>query len=68
MGEQLAGNLRDSVLTLNPFAAAIQALTTEYFSESRELWRPHLNFVLTLSGGFLIIASVRVWRMLSPEK
>ena len=68
MGEQLAGHLRDSVLTLNPFAAAIQALTSESFSESRELWRPHLHFTLTLSGGLLAVAVVRVWRMLAPEK
>lgn len=68
MGEQLAGPFRDNILMLNPFVGAIQALTTEYFSESRELWRHHVQFVLALSAGFLVVATFRVWRMLSPEK
>lgn len=68
MGNQLAGHIRDGILTLNPFVGAIQALTTEYFSESRELWRSHVQIVLALSAGFLVFATFRVWRMLSPEK
>ena len=68
MGEHLAGNVRDLVLSLNPFAGAIQALTTEFFSESRELWKSHLVIVMTLSGFFLAFASLRVWKMLAPEK
>ncbi|MCG3148447.1 MAG: hypothetical protein PCFJNLEI_01890 [Verrucomicrobiae bacterium] len=68
LDENLAGNVRDVILALNPFAGAIQALTTEYFSESRELWQTHINFVLVLSGVFFVIATRRIWLMLAPEK
>ncbi|MEI6082847.1 MAG: hypothetical protein WCS70_00950 [Verrucomicrobiota bacterium] len=68
LGEHLAGNIRDAILALNPFVGAIQALTTEYFSESRELWHSHVTFVLALSAIFFIIACQRIWKMLSPEK
>jgi ABC-type transport system involved in multi-copper enzyme maturation permease subunit len=59
---------RDAMLALNPFVTAIQGLATEFFGESRELWRTHVAFALSLSGLFLLIAALRVWRMLSPER
>jgi ABC-type transport system involved in multi-copper enzyme maturation permease subunit len=68
LGDRIAATVRDAVLALNPFACAIQALTTEYFNESRELWRSHLPIALGLGAVFLLTAIGRVWRLLLPEK
>jgi ABC-type transport system involved in multi-copper enzyme maturation permease subunit len=68
LGDRMTAAARDAVLTLNPFASAIQAVTTEYFNESRELWRTHLKTSLGLSGVFLLIAAERMRRLLLPQR
>jgi len=63
----LSATLRDQVLALNPFVSAIQRLTTEFFAESRELWKPHVTITLTLSVCLLVVSWLRMRRALLPE-
>lgn len=67
LGDRVTAAVRDAVLMWNPFASAIQALTSEYFSESRELWPGHLMAALTLSAAFVAVAAARMRRLLLPE-
>jgi hypothetical protein len=67
-GDRLTGYARDVLFTLNPFASAIQTLTSGYFVKAGNLWRAHLAWSLGLSAVACLGAYVRVRRLLGAER
>jgi len=68
MRDRLSGALRDLLFAINPFASAIQTLTTGFFAEAADLWRLHLGLSLGLSAILLLCAWLRVRRLLQPDR
>ena len=66
--DQMSVRLRELVFTVNPFVAALQVLTRGVFEDIGELWRPHLKFAGATAGVFLLVAYLRLRRMLLPQK
>lgn len=66
--DQMSVRLRELVFTVNPFVAALQVLTRGVFEDIGELWRPHLKFAGATAGVFLVVAYLRLRRMLLPQK
>ena len=67
-GEQLTANARAWLFAANPFASAIQVLTAEFFADLPELWRTHLRLSIAGSAALLLLAYLRVRRMLLPDR
>lgn len=67
MGHALSASWRHAILTWNPFAAGLQAVSVEFLREEPVLWKAFLQQTLTAGIAFTTIAGLLLRRRMARQ-
>jgi ABC-type transport system involved in multi-copper enzyme maturation permease subunit len=67
MGPALSASWRHAILSWNPFAAGLQAVSVELLRGEPSLWKPFLRQTLGAGAALAIIAWLLLWRRMARQ-